>query len=158
MPAIPVGSAFAFQGMAYELQPDSATFSPPIAINYTVPQARWGQEFFIRTFDTTTGTWQDVPTRYNPNTGIVTAEVSHFCCFALFTKKVLPSPTATALPAQAPPQRAAPPSPTAMSIFAGMILWLVDTVANNILVIAGVVILAVALFLYGRKRRRIRVM
>jgi LPXTG-motif cell wall-anchored protein len=45
-----------------------------------------------------------------------------------------------------------------MSIFAGMILWLVDTVANNILVIAGVVILAVALFLYGRKRRRNRVM
>jgi LPXTG-motif cell wall-anchored protein len=39
-----------------------------------------------------------------------------------------------------------------------MILWLVDTVANNILVAAGIVILAVALFLYGRNRRRDRVM
>ncbi len=51
--AIPAGSAFAFQGMAYDLQPDNATFSPAITINYTVPQARWGQEFVVKTFDTT---------------------------------------------------------------------------------------------------------
>jgi LPXTG-motif cell wall-anchored protein len=31
-------------------------------------------------------------------------------------------------------------------------------VTKNVLVVAGVVILAVALFLYGRKRRRDRVM
>ena len=94
-PPYPPGSAFAFQGMAYDLQPDNATFSPAIAINYTVPQARWGQEFIVKTFDTTSGTWQDVPTRYNPNTGVVTAEVSHFCCFALFAKAVAPSPSIT---------------------------------------------------------------
>jgi LPXTG-motif cell wall-anchored protein len=39
-----------------------------------------------------------------------------------------------------------------------MILWIIDMVTENVLVVAGVVILAVALFLYGRKRRRERVM
>ena len=157
IPAIPAGSAYAFSGMAYDLQPESATFSPAISISYTVPQARWGQEFLVKTFDTTTGSWQDVPTRYNPNTGLVTAEVSHFCCFALFTKTVPASPTITSQPAQLPAKVAAPPPPTAMSTFSGMILWIIDMVTKNVLVVAGILILAVALFLYGRKRRRDRV-
>jgi LPXTG-motif cell wall-anchored protein len=45
-----------------------------------------------------------------------------------------------------------------MSTFSGMILWIIDMVTKNVLIIAGIVILAVALFLYGRKRRRDRVM
>jgi PKD repeat protein len=158
VPAVSPGSAFAFQGLAYDLQPDNATFSPAITINYTVPQARWGQEFVIKTFDSTSGTWQDVPTRYNPNNGVVTAEVSHFCCFALFAKAVAPPPTITSAPAQLPARVVAPPPPTAMSTFSGMILWIIGMVTKNVLIIAGIVILAVALFLYGRKRRRDRVM
>jgi beta propeller repeat protein len=156
VPAIPAGSVFAFQGIAYEFQPDSATFSPSIIINYTVPQARWGQEFIVKTFDTASGTWQDVPTRYDPNTGIVTAEVSHFCCFALFAKVAAPSRTTTLVPVQLAPQGVAPPPPTAMSIFSGMILWIIDMMTKNVLIIAGIVIVAVALFLYGGKRRRDR--
>jgi len=159
IPTIPTASAFAFQDMAYDLQPDNATFSPAITINYTVPQARWGQDFLVKSFNTTTGTWQDVPTRYNPNTGVVTAEVSHFCWFALFAKTVAPPQTVTQIPAQSPTRVAvAPPAPTAMSTFSGMILWIVDIMTKNVLVIAGIVIVAVALFLYGRKRRRDRVM
>jgi LPXTG-motif cell wall-anchored protein len=45
-----------------------------------------------------------------------------------------------------------------MSTFSGMILWIIDGVSKNVLVVAGAIILAVALFLYGRKRRRERVM
>jgi PKD repeat protein len=156
VPAIPAGSVFAFQGIAYEFQPDSATFSPSIIINYTVPQARWGQEFIVKTFDTASGTWQDVPTRYDPNTGIVTAEVSHFCCFALFAKVAAPSRTTTLVPVQLAPQGVAPPPPTAMSIFSGMILWIIDMMTKNVLIIAGIVIVAVVLFLYGGKWRRDR--
>ena len=158
MHAIPPGSAFTFQGMAYDLQPDNATFSPTITINFTVPQARWGQAFVVKTFNTPSGTWQDVPTRYNPDTGVVSAEVSHFCCFALFAKADVPSPPITPVPVQLAPQVAAPPPPTAMSTFSGMILWIIDVVSKNVLVVAGIIILAVALFLYGGKRRRDRVM
>jgi LPXTG-motif cell wall-anchored protein len=45
-----------------------------------------------------------------------------------------------------------------MSTFSGMILWIIDLVTKNVLIVAGIVILVVALFLYGRKRRRDRVM
>jgi LPXTG-motif cell wall-anchored protein len=45
-----------------------------------------------------------------------------------------------------------------MSTFSGMILWIIDMVTKNVLIVAGIVILAVALFLYDRKRRRDRVM
>jgi hypothetical protein len=156
MHAIPPGYAFTFQGMAYDLQPDNATFSPAITINYTVPQARWGQVFVVKSFDTPSATWQDVPTRYNPETGVVSAEVSHFCCFALFAKPAAPSPTVTAQPVLSSPQAKAPPSPTAVSTFSGMILWIIDMATKNALVVAGIVILAVALFLYRGKRRRDR--
>ena len=140
------------------MQPDNATFSPAISINYTVRQARWGQDYVVKSFDHTSGTWQEIPTRYNPNTGIVTAQVSHFCCFALFAKAVTPVPSVTTISTLPAPQEAAPPAPTAISIFSGMILWIIEMVTENVPVAAGVVILALAVFLYGRKRRRDRVM
>ena len=92
LPALPDGSAMAFDGMAYELLPDGAIFSPPISISFTIRQARWGQDYFIKTFDSTSGTWQDVPAAYNPDTGIVSAEITHFCYIALFTKAGAPTP------------------------------------------------------------------
>ena len=161
VPVIPDGSAFTYAGMAYELQPEGSTFSPSISLNFTIPQAHWGQDFFIRTFDHASGVWQEVPTTYNPNTGVVNAEVTHFCCFALFSKAVTSGPTdlkTTPPEHMAPDIITPPPPPTAMSIFTGMILWVVDSVTKNVLVVAGAAILVAAIFLYGRKRRRDRIM
>ena len=39
-----------------------------------------------------------------------------------------------------------------------MILWIIDSAIKNIIITAALVILAVAVFLYGRKRRRDRIM
>ena len=146
--------------MAYDLQPDGCTFSPAISLNFTIPQARWGQEFMVKTYDETTMTWREVPTTYNPDTGIVTAELSHFCPVALFARAVSPAPpgAATDMPTQIPAIPEAPPAPTAFSTFSSMILWVIDSAIKNILLTAGLVILAVAIFLYGRKRRRDRIM
>jgi len=158
VPAVPAGSAFAFNGLAYELQPDGATFSPAVSISFTIPQARWGQDYFIKTFDPASGTWQDVTTRYNPDTGVITAQASHFCYFALFTTAVVPSPSVTIMPTQLPLPVVERLPPSAISNFLGMIRWIVDMVTKNVLVVTGVVILAVAVFLYGRKRWRDRVL
>jgi beta propeller repeat protein len=161
VPGIPDGSVFTYGGMAYELQPDGGTFSPPISLTFTVPQAHWGQDFIVRTFDRTSGVWQEVPTTYNPNTGVVNAEVNHFCCFALFSKAVtsVPSDLKTTSPAHMTPDVIIPPPPpTAMSIFTGMILWVVDIVTKNVLVVAGIAVLVASVYLYGRKRRRDRIM
>jgi len=156
LPALPDGSAMAFDGMAYELLPDGATFSPPISISFTIRQARWGQDYFIKTFDSTSGTWQDVPAAYNPDTGIVSAEITHFCYIALFTKAGAPTPPVTKLPVSTPIPVVEKLAPSPLSNFLGMIQWVTGLVTKNALVAAGIVILVIALFLYGRRIRRNR--
>ena len=51
LPAVPAGSAFAFAGMAYGIGPDGATFSPPVSLTFTLPQAQWGQDYSVKLFD-----------------------------------------------------------------------------------------------------------
>ena len=111
----------------------------------------------VKRYDSTQDTWLDVPTQYNPDTGVVTAHISHFCCFALFSKAVTPVASVTARSMQLAPQEVAPPPPTAMTTFLGMVLWLVVLILKNPVFFLGIVILAFAIFLYGRKRRRDRV-
>jgi len=160
VPGIPDGSAFTYAGMAYELQPDNSTFSPSIFLNFTVPQADWGRDFIVKTYDGKSNAWLDVPTSYNPDTGVVTSQISHFCFFALFSKAVTPAPPAavTSIPTPPPPAAINPPPPTALSVFSGILMWVSDMVIKNAVFVAGLVILAVAILLYGRKRRRDRVM
>ena len=144
-------------GRAYELLPDGATFSPEISISFTAPNVQFGQELMVKVYNHATDTWEDVPSNINPETGIITAQISHFCCFALFAETVTPEPTSVSTPAPVPPKANAP-APTAMSTFVGMILWISDLVQKNVIIFIGVIILAVALFLHGRKRRRDRLM
>jgi hypothetical protein len=160
VPDIPHGSAFTYAGMAYDLQPDNCTFSPSISLIFTIPQAHWGQDFMVKTYDVMNSTWLDLPTSYNPDTGIVTSQISQFCIFALFTRAVIPAPTdaLTGMPTPVPTTPIAPPAPTAFSTFSGIILWIIDIAIKNAVFVAGIVILAVAIFLYGRKRRRDRIM
>ncbi len=157
VPADTSGSAFTFAGMAYELGPDGATFSPAVTLTFTVPQGMEGQEFTVRTMDESTNTWLDLPTVYHPQSATVTADVSHFCTFALFAKGSVPPATTgagTVPAAPAPTVRPSPP-PTAMSIFSGLILWTGNQVIRYPLV-AGVVILAIGIGLFGRRRQRLR--
>jgi PKD repeat protein len=84
--AVSPDSGLSFTGMAYDLQPDGATFSPSISLSLIVPQADWEGEYVVQEYDHATGTWLALPGRYDPQTGILTVPVSHFCCFALFSK------------------------------------------------------------------------
>jgi hypothetical protein len=156
LPALPAGSAVAFDGMAYELEPDGATFSPPIAISFTIRQARWGQDYIIKTYDPTSGTWQDVPTTYNPGTGLVSTEMSHFCYIALFTKAIAPTPSVTIMPTSTPVPVVEKLAPSPLSRFLGMIEWVTGMLTKNALIAAGIVILIIALLLFGRRIRRNR--
>jgi hypothetical protein len=161
MPDVPQGGAVSFAGIAYELGPDGAQFSPAISITFTAPPGQVGQDFTVRTYDHASDTWQDLPTSYDPQTGTVTAEVSHFCCFALFTKIVTTAPTApviaaTHVPTQLIPTKIAPPSPTIATTFLGIILWVVNLMISNPMLLAGIVILAVGIVLIVWKQRRDR--
>jgi LPXTG-motif cell wall-anchored protein len=144
--------------MAYDLLPEGSSFSPSVSFNFSVPQAPWGQTYVVRTFDHVTGVWQEVPSVYEPETGVVTAHLSHFCFVALFARTDTPPPSAETTIIPTPTIAIAPPPPSAISTFTGMMIWIVDLVIRNVMIVAGLVILAVALILYGRKRRRDRIM
>jgi len=46
-----------------------------------------------------------------------------------------------------------PPPANAMSAFIGMMFWIATLIAQNLIIFAGIVIIAVAIILYARKRR-----
>ena len=149
---------FTYAGMAYELLPDGSSFSPSVSFNFSVPQAPWGQTYVVRTFDQVTGVWQEVPSVYEPETGVVAAQLSHFCFVALFARTETPEPSTAATIIPTPAITIAPLPPTAISTLIGMVIWIADLITKNLMIVAGLVILAVALLLYGRKRRRDRIM
>jgi hypothetical protein len=154
--AIP-GGAFTFAGRAYELQPDGAVFTPSILLSFSAPpDMKFGQEFSVKVFDRTSGTWKDVPTVYDARTGQVTAQVSSFCCFALFAKEITAGPTAviTINPTQPPDIQTAAVPPTAMSTAVGLVRWVLSLLAQNIIIVVVLVIIVAGFFLYEWKQRR----
>jgi hypothetical protein len=153
LPTDPSGENLSFAGMAYELQPDGATFSPPIALSFTIPQEQWGKDYVIQENDDATGTWQALPGSFNPETGIITVQVSHFCRFALFaqaTETNAPE-TNTATNAKV---KIVPLTKPAMSTNLGMVGWGLSTIRENpwIMVIVAGVIALVAYFGWWKRR------
>jgi hypothetical protein len=152
LPPVPSGSLFSFAGMAYEIGPDGATFSQPVQLSLSLPQAQWGQDYSVKSFDKKSGTWQDLPTSFNPSTGTVTVQVSHLCSFALFGQPL--SPPSPVIPARATPLTVpaaapvnAPPPATAVSTFMSMLTWVAGIVTNNVIPIIAVIIIGVSGYL-----------
>lgn len=155
LPPVSSGPVPAFAGMAYEIGPDGATFSPPISLSFTVPQAEWGQDYTVKWFDGKSGTWQDLPTTFTATTGTVTAEVSHLCVVALTREpRAVRSPTPAGTPLPLPSAaliKDQPPS-SAVSIFTGMLAWAAALLMQNVVPLVGVIFLGIAgyLVLLGR--------
>ncbi|MCU0630960.1 MAG: PKD domain-containing protein [Methanoregulaceae archaeon] len=150
LPADSSKTALTAAGMFYEILPDGVTFSPPIPVSVTIPQAQWGYEYVIQEFDHATGTWQSLPGNYDPKTGIISTHVSHFCCLALFIKApfventVSPKPTKTLLVA----------SKSSISTNVEMYSWIISSLQQNpiIIGIAFVILAGVAYFGWWKRR------
>ena len=153
-----VGEVSTFGGMAYDLGPSGATFSPAVTLTFTNPQATWGTQYTIKSYDHATNTWQDLPTAYDPSTGTITAKISHFCCFALFAVPIS-SPNSAGAPMMAALVTVAtpsPPAPTAVSTFVGILGWILDTTAGHVYIVAVAAIALVALLIARHRRVRRR--
>jgi beta propeller repeat protein len=155
------GAEFTYSGIAYELGPDGATFSPAAELTVSAPPNLGSREYTIRTLDQKSGTWQDLPTSHDPATGKITAMVSHLCCFALFEKPLTASssaglsvPVVTETPTTA--VVSAPPS-TAITIFLAMMVYVFDLMRQNLLVLVVLICLIILLYALGRKRRMDRI-
>ncbi|MEN6394897.1 MAG: hypothetical protein ABFC78_00240, partial [Methanoregula sp.] len=159
MPDLPPTGTVSFAGMAYEIRPDSATFSPDISLTFVYPDARWGEDYTIKEYEPSTNTWIDLPTTYSPEKGTITASLSHFCCFALFLKTKNAAPPLTAsnpeqnLPAPTP---GAPPG-TAVNIWINMLIWVAEQAVKNLVYIAVAVLIIVLIYFMRRKKRMDRI-
>jgi beta propeller repeat protein len=155
IPGVPQGSTFRYAGIAYELQPDGAAFSPAITITFSLPQAQWGQHYMIKEYDTAAQEWVDLPTTYQPESGTISASVSHFCLIALFsdTIKTTLTPLPTAVPTPLP--TIAGPTPTSpFGVFYGLVRWLADISMKNLYLVLIVLAIVVAFYLNRRRKGR----
>ncbi|MDD1676398.1 MAG: PKD domain-containing protein, partial [Methanomicrobiales archaeon] len=155
LPAIPADGDLSFAGTAYDLQPDGATFSPPISIFFTIPPN--GTEFIVQQYDPASGTWTIVQSSYDAQTKTVVAQVSHLCTFALFAKttgSMGPTPVATRISSSELAEKGL--SKTALPISGSIMAF----IGSNPLVSALIAILVVIGSVLGytrlQARRKIR--
>jgi PKD repeat protein len=156
LPAALPGDGLSFAGMAYEIKPDGATFSPAIPLSFTIPQGQWGKEYVMQAYDHATGTWQSLPGSYDPQTGTMTVQFSHLCCFALFAKSTElqkaenPGPTLVVTPEKTIIVSSKSPLSTNFEMYG----WILSMIVNNpvTLVIMLAALAMVAYFGWWKRR------
>ncbi len=152
--------SYRYSGIGYNLGPDGATFSPPVNLTFTVPEMGWNSEYVIREFDPTTQKWVDLPTSVHPDSGTISAEVSHFCCIGLFSRTIQNPTVSPARATPSAPETIATPSPppsTAVDIFVNIIAWMGKILVQYFLVICTAVIALIIIWFAGRRKRRDRI-
>jgi beta propeller repeat protein len=153
IPETPQGSTFSFAGIAYNLQPDGATFSPATTITFTVQQAQWSQHYVVKEYDPLAQVWVDLPTTHHPESGTISASVSHFCIIALFSDTIKPLQAPPRTVVQTPLPTIAPPQPMSpFGIFYGIIVWLADMFMKNMYLVLIVAAIAVAFYVNRRRK------
>lgn len=156
---MPSADTLSFAGIAYNLQPDGATFTPAVTITFTVPDARWSQQYMVREFDAKTGSWVDLPTTHHPESSTISASVSHFCCIALFSSQMpvkVSTPgshTTFVLPEVIP----TPAASSQIGIMYNMVAFFTTILMKNLYLVLIIVAIIIALYLRGRRGRLDRI-
>jgi len=148
-PDVSGGANFAYAGYSCECGPEGATFSPAITLSFTIPEEDWfeGRELKIKWYNSATGIWEDLETTVDADTHTVSARVSHFSSFALFTESAAETAvTSTETPVSATPEPGADDAtPASGEPEIGALPW---TAILMVIVVVGVVAGAV---LYMKK-------
>ncbi len=115
------GVTFLFTGNAYECTPSGATFSPAITLTFTLTPEQWNTfadgELSLWFYNEKKNIWEEIPVTINPSEHTVTAKISHFSRFALFSsaaEEITTKSTGIQTPAQTP-DVPAEPSVTSLS-------------------------------------------
>ncbi len=91
-------------GLAYDLSPEGATFSPPVTINWNydpadIPAGLAEADLVIVRYDEETGNWEELLTEANLEAYALSASLDHFSTVALLGYKSSPTPAQTLTPA-----------------------------------------------------------
>jgi hypothetical protein len=100
-------------GLAYDFQPDGATFNPPIEIVFTyspadIKEGILEEDLILAFCDEDAGVWVPVPVVINAEDNTITAQIANFTTFAIMGKvieviKPVPEPTPLPTPEPTPP-------------------------------------------------------
>jgi len=144
-PAVPTGAVFQFAGYAYEVTPAGATFSPEITLTMEIPDDVWetldpnNQQFTVKWYNPESDLWEEIQTTISPGTRTVTATVTHFSTYALFTEPgtmpVTPTETATTVPTTTTTTTTPAGEPPAEGLPMTMIIFAIVIIA--IIAVAG---------------------
>jgi FOG: PKD repeat len=139
--------AWSFTGLGYDILPDGATFSPALSLVVIVSSGQGDIEYGVKTYDRNTGNWTDLPTRYDPSTGWVIAEITHLCYVGLFSQPVMREIPQTVIPTTLV-------VPSALSADYGMFTWVVTFISENPLLLVILVPLVTMAVYFGWWKRR----
>lgn len=102
MPAVPDGVTYTFMGYAVKCTPAGATFSPAIDLTFTLDNDQWARvldkadgrvdTLVVKWYNPLTEVWEHVPTTIDAVQHTVTASVSHFSIFGLFSDTAVETP------------------------------------------------------------------
>jgi hypothetical protein len=117
VPAVPTGAVFQFAGYAYEAGPSGATFEPGITLTLTPPDDFWNSldltnnQLTLMWYNQESGLWEEIQATISPGSKTVTATLTHFSIYALFTEPVTTPVTPTETTTTAPTtQTTTPPA------------------------------------------------
>lgn len=105
VPATPSGATFSFLGYAVECSPAGATFSPAIDLTFTLTAEEWAEvmekvggkaeNLVVKWYNPSTGEWESVPTTVDTVHHTVTASITHFSTYGLFSDSTIVTPVTT---------------------------------------------------------------
>lgn len=105
VPAAPTGATFSFLGYAVECSPAGATFSPAIDLTFTLTAEEWAEvmekvggkaeNLVVKWYNPSTSAWESVPTTVDTVHHTVTASITHFSTYGLFSDSTIVTPVTT---------------------------------------------------------------
>lgn len=105
VPAAPTGAVFSFLGYAVECSPAGATFSPAIDLTFTLTDEEWAEvmekvggkaeNLVVKWYNPSTSAWESVPTTVDTVHHTVTASITHFSTYGLFSDSTIVTPVTT---------------------------------------------------------------
>jgi hypothetical protein len=154
-----VEEGYSFEGQVCTCGPDGTQFDPAITLTFMLTDEEWaeieqsGREPVICFYDSAAGRWADVPTDFDPVGHTVTATITHFTYYGVFSRSSAQAPVTTAAPVPAMITPAPAPK-TAVTTVTGMFLWIGLLLMDNLIIAVPVVLILVVAVLYAWRQKK----